>query len=373
MLLTEAAGKQLLRAAHIPTADGIVVRDEVDLALSGPWVFPVAAKAQVSAGGRGKAGGILRCDDDEQLESAVRNIMTATFSGETPTGVLVEPWLSIERELYLSVVLEPSAEGYSILYSPTGGVEIESAQNIVAMPFGRPADYRAHRLRELLSTVEPDEVVREQVIAIARRLLDVVARHEATTVEVNPLAYSNRSLIAVDAKIVLDDLAEFRQATTAEQLTLAHAHEDAVAAACRAARLVFVPLGGSVGLISGGAGMTMRAMDAVAEAGGSAAGFLDISNNPTPEGIAVAVESLQQLEGVDRILISIFGGGLDVGRIAKTVTGLLDAKRISLPVAFRLSGAGRDTASRYLAERGLTNHDSLESAVAKLLVTEAVG
>lgn len=373
MLLTEAAGKQLLRTARIPTADGVVVRDEDDLALYGPWVFPVAAKAQVAAGGRGKAGGVLRCDDDDQLRAALSQIMATTFSGETPTGVLVEPWLSIERELYLSVVLDPSASGFSILYSPTGGVEIESAQNVVSLPIGRTADYRAHQFRELLSSIEPDEGIREQVIAVARRLLDIVVRHEATTVEINPLAYSNRALVAVDAKIVLDDSAEFRQASTAEQLRLAHAQEDAVAAACRAARLVFVPLGGSVGLISGGAGMTMRAMDAVAESGGSAAGFLDISNNPTPEGIAVAVEALQQLEGVDRILISIFGGGLDVGRIAKTVTGLLDENRIALPVAFRLSGAGRDVASQYLAERGLTNHESLESAVAELLVTEVVG
>lgn len=372
MLLTEAAGKRLLRTACISTADGVVVRDEADLTCHGNWMFPVAAKAQVAAGGRGKSGGVLRCEDEAELRAAVRQIMDTTFSGEKPNGVLVEPWLTIDRELYLSIVLDPAADGFSVLYSPTGGVEIESTDNVVRLPFGHPDDFRGHRLREALGELELDESVREQVITFARSLLEIVVRYEATTVEVNPLAYSGRKLIAVDAKVVLDDSAEFRQSTTAEQLLIAHAQEDEVAAACRAARLVFVPLGGSVGLVSGGAGMTMRAMDAIAEAGGSAAGFLDISSNPTPDGITVALESLQQVLDVDRILISIFGGGLDVGRIAKSLVALLDTGRIGLPVAFRLSGSGRDTATAILAGRGLTNHDTLESAVAELLVKEMV-
>ena len=372
MLLTEAVGKRLLRTAFVPTADGVVVASEDDLLELGPWQFPVAAKAQVAAGGRGKSGGVLACDDDEQLRAAIRKIMSSTFSGEKPSGVLVEPWLTIDRELYLSVVLDPSAAGYSVLYSPTGGVEIESAGNVVRYRFGHPSDFRGHRLRELLVTVESDEDVREHVISFARSLLEIATRYEATTVEINPLAYTSRRLVAVDAKVELDDSAEFRQSATAEELAASHAREDEIAAACRVARLVFVPLGGSVGLISGGAGMTMRAMDAVDEAGGAAAGFLDISNNPTPAGITVALESLQQLEGVDRLLISIFGGGLDVGRIAKSLATLVDSGRVTLPIAFRLSGSGRDAATAHLSERGLTNHETLESAVAELLAKESV-
>lgn len=372
MLLTEAAGKRILRTALVPTADGVVVTSESDLTNHGAWPFPVAAKAQVAAGGRGKAGGVLECNNDDELGTAFGQIMSTTFSGERPSGVLVEPWLTIERELYLSVVLDPSAGGFSVLYSPTGGVEIESANNVARYRFGHTSDFRGHRLREILATVESNEGVRELVISFARSLLDIATRYEATTVEINPLAYSSKRLIAVDAKVVLDDSAEFRQSVTAEELAAYYGREDNIAAACRAARLVFVPLGGSVGLISGGAGMTMRAMDAVAEAGESAAGFLDISNNPTPDGITVALESLQRLDGVDRILISIFGGGLDVGRIAKTLGGLLDSGRITLPVAFRLSGSGRGVATAYLAERGLTNHETLELAVAELLAKESV-
>lgn len=371
MLLTEAAGKRMLRTARISTAQGVVVTDEAELSAHGEWPFPVAAKAQVASGGRGKAGGVVSCANDAELRDAFRHIMSTEFSGEYPSGVLVEPWLTIDRELYLSVVVDPAASGYAVLYSPTGGVEIESAQNVVSFGFGHPEDFRGHKLRKLLTSVEEDEGVRERVIDFARTLVRLAQSAEATTVEVNPLAVCNGNLVAVDAKVVLDDSADYRNAETAAALAESHAKEDEVAAACRDARLVFVPLGGTVGLFSGGAGMTMRAMDAVAEAGGSAAGFLDISNNPTPAGIEVALESLQRLEGVDRVLISIFGGGLDVGRIAKTLGGLMDDGQITVPIAFRLAGSGSEQASALLAERGITNHATLEAAVEELLAKES--
>lgn len=366
MLLTEAAGKGLLHAARVPTASGTVVTDPEQLLFDGPWQFPVAAKAQVQAGGRGKAGGIIRCDDLDQLTEAFTTIMSATFAGERPTGILVEPWLMIDRELYLSVVVDPAADGFAVLYSPTGGIEIESAENVVRHVVGDARSFRGAELRTALTSVEPDESVREQVITFARSLLDVAVRFDATTVEVNPLAVASGRLTAVDAKVVVDDSAAFRQDTTSRHLTAAHAREDEIARLCRMKRLVFVPLGGSIGLISGGAGMTMRAMDAIAEAGGAAAGFLDISNNPTPDGVRAAAASLHSLDGVDRILVSIFGGGLDVGRLAKSFAQLIDDGEISLPVAFRLSGSGREAATAILAERGIQNHETLESAVAEL-------
>ena len=368
MLLTEAAGKRLLRAASVPLADGgalVTTADELDG--HGPWTFPVAAKAQVRSGGRGKAGGVLRCDDHAQLRDAFAAIMASRFAGEKPTGVLVEPWLVIDRELYLCVVVDPSAHGYSVLYSPTGGIEIESGDPPVRYAFGHPVDYRGHELRQALAGVESDAFVRERVVAVARQLLQVAVEAEATTVEVNPLAIVDGRPLAVDAKVVLDDQAAFRHAFTADQLTQAHTEESEAAAACRRARLVFVALGGTVGLVSGGAGMTMRAMDAIADGGGAPAGFLDISNNPTPEGLEIALRSLQRLGGVDRLLISIFGGGLDVGRIARSLVQLVDDGVTTLPIAYRLAGSGADAATELLARHGFVNHTTLEAAVAELL------
>lgn len=371
MLLTEAVGKHLLRTARISTALGVVVHEEAELNAHGEWTFPVAAKAQVASGGRGKAGGVVACADNDELAEAFRRIMATEFSGEYPSGILVEPWLTIDRELYLSVVVDPAVAGYAVLYSPTGGVDIESAERVVSYGFGHPEDFRGHELRKVIATVEEDEGVRERVVDLARNLVRLAQNAEATTVEVNPLAVCQGKLIAADAKVVLDDSAEYRNAHTAKALAESYEREDEVSAACRAARLVFVPLGGSVGLFSGGAGMTMRAMDAVSDAGGSAAGFLDISNNPTPDGVSVALESLQRLEGVDRILISIFGGGLDVGRIAKTLCKLIDDGQISVPIAFRLAGSGTESATEQLAARGLTNHSTLEAAVEELLAKES--
>jgi succinyl-CoA synthetase beta subunit len=370
MMLPEAEGKDMLRSKRIKTSEGRVVRDFDDLAQAWPAGFPVAAKAQVASGGRGKAGGVIRCESAGELRDAFQSIMRTEFAGELPSGVLVEPWLTIERELYLSVVVDGRAGGYSLLYSPTGGVDIESAEVLVEYPFGAPENFRGDALRAAIGTAESDEAVRERVIDLARRLVGVLVAYDCTTVEINPLAVTGKALVAVDAKVVLDDSAASRQSVTADALRRAHAHETGVDAACRGANLVFVPLGGSVGLISGGAGMTMRAMDAIAEAGGHAAGFLDISGNPTPHGLEVAIRSLASLPDVDCILFSIFGGGLDVGRIARSVMRILYDLNGIPRTAFRLSGMGRETADQILAEHGLVNHETLEAAVADLVRIE---
>lgn len=370
MLLTEAVAKRVLRSSLIKTAEGVLIDDYAELAARKNWTFPLAAKAEVSAGGRGKSGGIIRCTNHTELKSAFEQIMGMTFSGEVPRGVLVEPWLEIEREIYLSVVVDPSAEGFAILYSPTGGVDVEDSENIVRYEFGCLENFRRYHLRKILSGVEDDEDLIQHLLSISNRLLQVALRFEATMVEINPLAVTAGSLTAVDAKIVLDETASFRNELTTQQIDVARAHEDETTAACRRARLVFIPMGGSVGLISGGAGMTMRAMDAVDEAGAEPAGFLDISNNPTPAGVRAAFEALQSLENVDRILVSIFGGGLDVGRLAKTIMDLWESKLIRLPVAFRLAGSGGDMATQLLGKYGFVNHQTLEVAVADVLGSE---
>jgi succinyl-CoA synthetase beta subunit len=363
MLLHESEGKELLRSKGIASPRGVVLASPDELPTATQVGFPLAAKAQVAAGGRGKAGGVIRCESAAELAHAFEQIMRLEIEGERPVGVLVEPWLVIERELYLSLTVDGHAGGYSVVYSPTGGIDVESADIVVTYPFGAPEDFRGAALRARIAEAEPDPVVRERVVDLARRMLHVLEAHDCTTVEINPVAQCGDELIPVDAKIVLDDAAAARQSTTASALARAQATETEMESACRRANLVFVPMGGSIGLISGGAGMTMCAMDVVAEAGGLAAGFLDISGNPTARGIEVAIRSLVSLPDTEAILISIFGGGLDVGRIARRTLTLLRDLDVTLPVSFRLAGRGKETADSLLADYGLVNHATVEDAV----------
>jgi succinyl-CoA synthetase beta subunit len=367
MLLTEADGKALFRAAAVPTPSSHELRslDEVRACVV---EFPVAVKAQVASGGRGKAGGIRKASSAAEFEDAFGAIMGTTFAGEAPSSVLVESWLEIARELYLAVTIDGSAGGFCVLYSPRGGIDIEDGPPPLSYPVGLARNFRAHVFRRLLEPVESDVKVRERAISTARRLLEVATANECTTVEINPLVVSKSgSLIAADAKIVLDEAAAFRKAATAAAIAASREKVEREIRLCEEANLMLVWLDGEIGLISGGAGMTMAAMDAIDGAGAKPSCFLDVSGNPTPAGFALAFDLLDRAPKVKGILVSMFGGGLHTDRVAKTIVEILKSRSSAKPVTLRLNGTRSDIATALLREAGYQNHATLETAVADIV------
>jgi succinyl-CoA synthetase beta subunit len=328
----------------------------------------VAVKAQVAAGGRGKACGIRKANSASELEDAFGAIMRMRFAGEAPSSVLVESWLEIERELYLAVAIDSRVGGFNVLYSPRGGVDIEDGPPPLSYPVGLARNFRAHAFRALLESVESDGKVRERVIAMARRLLEIAQSNESTTVEINPLVVSKGGeLIAADAKIVLDEAAAFRKAATAMAIAVARDKAEREIRRCEEANLMLVWLDGEIGLISGGAGMTMAAMDAIDGAGARPACFLDVSGNPTPAGFGLAFDLLDRAPNVKGILVSMFGGGLHTDRVARTLVELLESRSSSKPVTLRLNGTRSAIATTILRDAGHHNHATLEVAVADIV------
>ncbi len=367
MLVTEAQGKALLRAAAVATPSSQELRS-LDEVRACRIDLPVAVKAQVAAGGRGKAGGIRKASSAAELEEAFGAIMAMRFAGEAPASVLVETWLEIERELYLAVAIDSRVGGFNVLYSPRGGVNIEDGPPPLSYPVGLARNFRAHVFRGLLEPVEPDAKVRERVISVARRLLDIALANECTTVEINPLVVvKSGALVAADAKIVLDEAAAFRRATTAAAITTAREKADRGIRLCEEANLMLVWLDGEIGLISGGAGMTMAAMDAIDGAGAQPACFLDVSGNPTPAGFGLAFDLLDRAPKVKGILVSMFGGGLHTDRVARTLVELLGKRTSTKPVTLRLNGTRSDLATTILRDGGHPNHATLETAVADIV------
>jgi succinyl-CoA synthetase beta subunit len=367
MLVTEAQGKALLRAAAVATPSSQELRslDEVRACRIN---LPVAVKAQVAAGGRGKAGGIRKASSAAELEQAFAAVMAMRFAGEAPASVLVETWLEIERELYLAVAIDSRVGGFNVLYSPRGGVNIEDGPPPLSYPVGLARNFRAHVFRGLLEPVEPDAKVRERVISVARRLLDIALANECTTVEINPLVVAKSgALVAADAKIVLDEAAAFRKSATAAAIATAREKADRGIRLCEEANLMLVWLDGEIGLISGGAGMTMAAMDAIDGAGAQPACFLDVSGNPTPAGFGLAFDLLDRAPKVKGILVSMFGGGLHTDRVAKTLVELLGKRISAKPVTLRLNGTRSDLATTILRDGGHQNHATLEAAVADIV------
>lgn len=363
MLLLEYEGKALLEAAGVAVPHGAVMRRGGVLPRK-KFDYPIAVKAQIAAGGRGKAGGVVKVQSAAAAGEAARRLFGCDFSGEHPRAVLFEPWLPIKRELYLAVTIDAAAEGYAVLYSPHGGVEVERNEPPVRYGFGAPHAFRAYRLREALSPSETDASIRERVVGVARKLILLAARSECTTVEINPLAVlPDGSLVAADAKIVRDDHAAFRVADIARSLEQARLRERPAIAKALAGRLMLVWLHGDVGLISGGAGMTMAAMDLIADAGGEPACFLDCSNNPTPAGYRLAFDLLDKEPDVHAILVSIFGGLTQMDRAAKVMCDIMDKRKSKKPVVFRLNGTHAEKANELLSYAGFRNHQTLEGAI----------
>lgn len=362
MLMTEHAGKSLLKAHGVPVPAGALLKKSEDAAKwRGAW--PVALKAQVASGGRGKAGGVLRANDAGEAQSHAKTLFEREFGGERPASLLMEPWVEHTRELYLAVTVDGQSGGYVLLYGAAGGVDVE-AQAPHKYAFGSPRDFRAHDLRALLADIEQDAALRERIITLARRVVFIATSTDALTVEINPLAVlPNGKLLALDAKVVRDEAAAFRQSDVADEIERARKCEPRMVRKALEGNLMMVALDGDIGLISGGAGMTMAGMDLIADAGLKPACFLDCSSNPTPAGYQLAFDVLDAERSVKAILVSIFGGGTQIDRVAKVMNEIVKKRKSPKPVVFRMNGTGRDKADALMQEFGLYNHPTLESAI----------
>ncbi len=371
MMMLEYAGKRLLAAAGVPVARGTVIERTaaLDQALSASTEFPVAVKAQVRSGGRGKQGGVRKAASPSQLAAAVETILATEFGGEKPEAVLIEPWLAIEREAYLSVALDGRAEGYVVLYAPQGGIDIEDGPPPARYEVGAPWNFRVHALRDVLREIEPDYQWREKVITLAQRLVRTAAAQDCSTIEINPLVkLADGAAIAADAKVARDEWAHFRNREIHELREAEKARADALLRDCLDMGHMYVRLDGDIGLISGGAGMTMGAMDMIAEQGGAPACFLDASPGPTStRGYRPALAMLDADPSVKVILVSVFGGGTQMQRVANAMKELVAERKSTKPLVFRLDGTNVDQVPAILAEFGAHNHARLEDAVAEAL------
>lgn len=369
MMMLEHEGKRLLASVGIAVPAGTVIEPAADPrpALAAITAFPVAVKAQVRSGGRGKQGGVQKVTSADDLPGTVEALLGMEFGGEKPEAVLIEPWLAIEREAYLSVAVDGRAEGYVVMYAATGGVDIEEGPPPVRYPVGPPWKFRVHELRKVLQEADPDYQWREKVIATAQRLVRAAALYDCSTIEINPLVkLDDGSLIAADAKVARDEWAHFRNAEIHGMREADKHRADPLLRASMEMGHMYVRLDGDIGLISGGAGMTMAAMDMIAEQGGRPACFLDASPGPTStRGYRPALAMLDADPQVKVILVSVFGGGTQMQRVANSMRELMAGRTSTKPIVFRLDGTNVDQVPGIFAQFGAHNHARLEEAVAE--------
>jgi succinyl-CoA synthetase beta subunit len=370
MLLLEHEGKDIFREYGIATPRGVLVqRTDMDSLRTAP--VPGVAKAQVPTGGRGKAGAILTASTAPELAAAVKRLFAAEVKGFPVERVLVEEQKQARREYYLAIIFD--GEDQLLLIGARGGVDVEQfygsgrqdfATVVIDPVYGLPE----FRVREALASLSIDQALRSKFIDVAARLARIFRAFDATLVEINPLAEMNDgSLMALDAKVVIDDGALFRQPRFAGRKSIETT--DSVARRMRELEIQYFPLGGSVGLIGSGAGCGVTIMDWVAHEGGKLAAFVDLDyavlSGRTEDGLRTVLEHYHATPAVRSIIVNFTACGVRVDLIAESLVKVLRESngKQRLPMSMHFQGNRSGTARALLREAGYTPHENLGDAV----------
>ncbi len=366
MKIHEHQAKEVLSSFGVPTPKGVVCTraDEVERAAGDLGGF-VVVKAQVHAGGRGKAGGVkLARTPAEALAAGQAILGMKLVSHQTgPEGVLVrkvlvEPGCKIARELYAGVTLDRSRGLPVLMASAQGGVEIEEVAardpGAILKEHFRPDEglhaFQARRLAFGLGL--PADQVKEAV-TFFRALAKAFIARDASLVEVNPLVVTgDGKLLALDAKMSFDENAEYRQKDL--ERFRDDAEENPVEAKARDLDLAYIPLDGDIGCLVNGAGLAMATMDLVKHHGSTPANFLDVGGGATLEKVTEAFKIILADPKVKAILVNIFGGIMKCDVIAEGIVAAAKQVGMSVPLVVRLEGTNVERGREILAQSGLT-------------------
>jgi succinyl-CoA synthetase beta subunit len=355
MDLLEHEGKRVLAAAGVPVTSGTVATtvDEV-VAAADAHGYPAVVKAQVRIGGRGKAGGIKVVADAASAAAAARAILGMDIRGHTVEVVLVEPACDIAAEYYASFTFDRSARLHLGLLSSQGGVDIEEVAArdpaAVARLHVDPIDGLGEEgVRDLVARAGLEGVAADGVAALLPTLFAAYVAADADLVEINPLVLTGGGqVVALDAKVTLDDNAAFRHPEWEEW----RASEDLDPRERRAREkgLNYVGLDGTVGIIGNGAGLVMATLDVVSQVGGTPANFLDVGGGASAAVMAAALDVVAGDENVGAILVNIFGGITRGDEVARGILQAVAETDISSPIVIRLDGTNAEEGRAILAD-----------------------
>ncbi|HET7755636.1 MAG TPA: ADP-forming succinate--CoA ligase subunit beta [Steroidobacteraceae bacterium] len=367
MNLHEYQAKELFRSFGIAVPAGRVAASAGEAAEAaralggGVWVV----KAQVHAGGRGKAGGVKLTRDAEAVRAAAAELLGRRLVTHqtTPAGlpverVYVECGSEIAREIYLSLTLNRERGRVAMIASSAGGMEIEEVasatpEKILSVTIHPASGLQAYQARELAFGLKLGGPLVAQFQALATALYRLYVEKDLSLVEVNPLIVTRSgTLLALDAKIIVDDNALFRHSELAELRDASQ--EDPMERRASAHDLNYVSLDGDIACMVNGAGLAMATMDLIKLHGGRPANFLDVGGGATAERVTAAFELILSNPKVRAVLVNIFGGIVRCNLIAEGVIAAVKKVGVKVPVVVRLEGTNAEEARAALAASGLT-------------------
>lgn len=358
MRLFEYQAKDLFRSYNIQTPSSILVTDLGSVANAFRNLrHPVALKAQVLAGGRGKAGGISIVNGESEAVNEAARILGMAIGGERPSSLLVEEAYPHDREMYLSVTLDRGERAFVTIAAVAGGIDVESlsGKTIRKIPLAGIDLPFATNIASLLNL----EGHTGLQFAMTLMALERLAREkECELAEINPLAMGkDGSLMALDAKVMVDDNALFRHPEFAKL----HPEDEFEGEASREG-FAFVRLGGNIAVVGNGAGLVLSTLDLVGDAGGDPACFLDLGGGAQQDRVEAALRLVNRLPGVDRILVNIYGGITRTTDVAAGIKTVLSEGPVK-PIFARVSGAEEEEARRLLEGSPVRLYRSAPEAV----------
>lgn len=365
MNLFEFEGKQLFRDAGIPVPQSCLAPSSEALP---DLPFPFVLKAQTMTGGRGKAGGIKVCQNEADFRQYALAILGMTIKGHPVHGLLAEEMVSPERELYLSITLQ-GVKAPTLIASAMGGMEIERVaaehpQELLRIELDPFLGLKAYQRRALARKLKVADDAK--FAAFLERLQKIFFEKDALLVEINPLGVIGGELVAMDAKVVLDDHARFRHEPLFSALEETRASLGYHTPQGDGTTITYVPLDGEIGLISDGAGTGMLALDLVTQAGGRVASFCELGGTTPAEVMYKAMEyTCKSQAQLKSILVVLIGGFNRMDDMANGITRYLADHPTRIPIFTRMCGTMEEEGFRIMDEAGLFTCRGLTETVEK--------
>jgi succinyl-CoA synthetase beta subunit len=366
----EYQAKELLRNEGVPIPPGEVAStpEEVE-AIAKQYGGTVVVKAQVHAGGRGKAGGVKLAKSPAEAKEIAAKILKLEIKGLPVLKVLVTPAADIANEAYVGIILDRASKKPVFMVSPAGGIDIEEVaattpEKILKLPIDTRyglQPYQASRLGFFLF----DDVKKVRAAAkIMQSLYTAFMKNGCSLAEINPLVTTPAGdVVALDAKMVIDDNELDRHPELAALRD--ESAEEPSEVMARNANLTFIKLDGNVGCVVNGAGLAMATMDLVKYYGGEPANFLDIGGSSNPEKVVNALKIITSDPSVKAILFNIFGGITRTDDVANGIVTATKQNPLKVPIVIRLTGTNEEIAMKILGENGFSASSDMDEAVKK--------
>jgi len=386
MNLHEYQSKELFSDAGIPILQGMVAdspeqaRKAAKQLQGDQWVV----KAQVHAGGRGKAGGVKLANSLDDVELIASKMLGSRLTtkqtdqmGLPINLVYIESGTQIKLEFYLSLVIDRTKESWTFIVSSEGGVDIEmvaekTPEKIIKYTVDPIIGIDSNQLNLMAEKLNLDVNLKEQFITIIKKIFVLARDTDASQVEINPLIVDqNHTFVALDAKIVVEDNSLFRQSELA--LLKDSSQENDIELRASEHGLSYVSLSGDIACMVNGAGLAMATMDLIKIHGGEPANFLDVGGDATTARVTAAFKLILENQNVRAILVNIFGGIVRCDVIAEGIIDAVKTTDSSVPIVVRLEGTNVQSGKAKLMESGLDiiSADNLSDAAEKVVKSAA--